>query len=276
MTSAQVRGAATAVGSATGRPHHTVAVVLGSGLSDYGRSLGGAIEVPYGDIPGFPVPKVEGHAGSLFSADLAGHPVLVFGGRVHMYEGWELDQVVFGVRTAVAAGCRIVVLTNAAGGVGQHLAPGDLVLISDHINLTGRNPLTGPNDPDLGPRFPDLTDLYDSELQAEARTAAAAVDVEVKEGVYAWFPGPTYETPAEIEMVRRMGGDLVGMSTAPEAIAVRHMGARVLGISLVTNLAAGISPVPLSHEEVTATAAAARTRFTLLLDALLPRLAAAA
>lgn len=189
-----------------------------------------------------------------------------------MYEGRPLDEVVFGVRVAIAAGARIIVLTNAAGGVADGLHPGDLVLISDHLNLTGRNPLTGPNDDRLGPRFPDLTHLYSPTLRHLAREAAAEAGVKLGEGVYAWLSGPSYETPAEIRMVATLGGDLVGMSTVPEAIAARHMGAEVLGISLVTNLAAGLSPTPLTHEEVQETASMARDRFTRLLDYLLPAL----
>lgn len=264
--------AAEAVARRTGRPRHDAALVLGSGLSGYARTLPGAVEVPYRDIPGFPVPAVEGHAGSLFSVDVDGVGILVLAGRVHAYEGWGPAEVVFGVRTAALAGSRVVVLTNAAGGVGDGLRPGELVAISDHLNLAARNPLVGPNDDRLGPRFPDLTDAYDPEVRRLLRDAFEAAGVPYREGVYAWLLGPSYETPAEIRMVKRLGGDLVGMSTVPEAIALRHMGVRVGGISLVTNLAAGISPVPLSHEEVTATAAAARERFTAVLDALLPRL----
>lgn len=272
MNYEEVEAAAGAVVAATGRERHQVALVLGSGLSDYARALPDSVEVPYRELPGFPVPAVEGHAGSLYSAVSGGVRVLALAGRVHLYEGWELDRVVFAVRTAISAGCGIVVLTNAAGGVDARLRPGDLVVISSHINLTGRNPLLGPNDDRLGPRFPDMTDVYDAELRSVARRTGEEVGVPLGEGVYTWLTGPSYETPAEIEMVRRIGGDLVGMSTVPEAIAARHMGARVLGISLVTNLAAGISPTPLSHEEVQETARAAREGFTRLLDALLPRL----
>ena len=272
MTLEQIEGAAAAITERTGRERHAVALVLGSGLSDYARGLPGTVEVPYGEIPGFPTPRVEGHAGSLFSAEIDGAGVLVYAGRVHAYEGWDMADIVFGVRTAVRSGCATVALTNAAGGVGDHLEPGDLVLISDHLNLTGRNPLLGDNDPRLGPRFPDMTDVYAGALRVTAKGVGDRVGVGLKEGVYAWFLGPSYETPAEVEMAKRMGADLVGMSTVPEAIAVRHMGARVLGLSLVTNLAAGISPTPLSHDEVTETAAAASDRFTTLLDALLPEL----
>jgi purine-nucleoside phosphorylase len=247
-------------------------VVLGSGLSSFAASLPETVEVPYDAIPHFPVPRVEGHAGSLFSVEIGGVPIMLFAGRVHTYEGWDLDDVVFGVRTAAAAGCTTVMLTNAAGGAGDGLDPGDLVLIKDHLNLTGRNPLLGTNDERLGPRFPDMTDAYDPELRTLARETGREIGVMLREGVYAWFLGPTYETPAEVQMARTLGADLVGMSTVPEAIALRHMGVKVIGISLVTNLAAGISPEPLSHEEVTLTAAEARERFTRLLHALLPRL----
>jgi len=272
MTYEKIQAAAAAVAKTTGRERHSMAIVLGSGLSDYAAGLPGAVEVPYSGIPGFPVPKVEGHAGTLYSAELDGEPLMVLAGRVHTYEGWELEDVVFAVRVAVASGCTTIALTNAAGGVGEHLEPGDLVLISDHLNLTGRNPLMGANDSRLGPRFPDMTTVYPERLRTLAKSVGERVGVPLKEGVYAWFLGPSYETPAEVQMAKRLGADLVGMSTVPEAVAARHMGAEVLGISLVTNLAAGISPTPLSHEEVTATADKARGRFTTLLDALLPEL----
>ena len=267
----RLRAAATVIAEHTGRPDHRLAVVLGSGLGDYASTLPDSIAVPYAEIPAWPVPTVAGHSGTLYSADVNG-PILVLAGRVHMYEGRPLDEVVFGVRVAITAGAGIIVLTNAAGGVADDLRPGDLVLISDHLNLTGRNPLTGPNDERIGPRFPDLTDVYSPALRDLARTAGRRANVQLGEGVYAWLSGPSYETPAEIRMVRTLGGDLVGMSTVPEAIAARHMGATVLGISLVTNLAAGISPTPLTHEEVQETASMARDRFTKLLDHLLPEL----
>ncbi len=275
MTYEAVQIAAAEIARRSGKSTHRVALVLGSGLSGYAASLPGAIEIPYRDIPGFPVPRIEGHSGSLFSAEVGGAGVMILAGRVHTYEGWEQSDVVFAVRTAVASGCKTIVLTNAAGGAGDGMAPGDLVLIKDHLNLTGRNPLTGANDDRLGPRFPDMSSVYPQALRDLARTVGNEVGVTFGEGVYAWFLGPSYETPAEVQMAKRLGADLVGMSTVPEAIAVRHMGAAVLGISLVTNLAAGISPTPLSHDEVTATANAARERFTRLLDALLPALVGA-
>jgi len=269
MTYGAIQAAAATIAEKTGRPEHRVAIVLGSGLAGFAATLPGAIEIPYADIPGFPVPAVEGHGGSLFSAQPGDVPVLCFSGRVHTYEGWAMEKVVFGVRTAVAAGCSTVILTNAAGGAGDGLQSGDLVLLTDHLNLAARNPLAGANDDRLGPRFPDMSEVYAPELRQAARTVASAAGVELKEGVYAWFLGPSFETPAEVQMARTLGADLVGMSTVPEAIAVRHMGARVLGISLVTNLAAGISPVPLSHEEVQEAADEARDRFTAVVDGLL-------
>lgn len=274
MSYEAIQEASAAIASATGRPQHRAAIVLGSGLSSYAASLPGAVEVAYADVPNFPVPQVEGHSGSLFSAEFGANPVLILAGRVHTYEGWDLSDVVFAVRTAVASGCGTVALTNAAGGLGDDMAAGDLVLIRDHLNLTSRNPLMGKNDDRLGPRFPDMSEVYSAELRSLATRIGAEVDVALAEGVYAWFLGPSYETPAEVQMAKRMGADLVGMSTVPEAIAARHMGADVLGMSLVTNLAAGISPTPLSHEEVTATANEARGRFTRLIDGLLPELAA--
>lgn len=265
--------AAATIHERTGRTHD-VALVLGSGLSGYAATLPDGIEIPYGEIPGFPVPSVHGHGGTLVSAALGNGNALVFAGRVHFYEGWPLEKLVFGVRTAILGGCQTVILTNASGGCGDGLSAGDLVLLSDHINLTGQSPLHGPNDDRLGPRFPDMSEVYSPELRAVAHEAAEAAGTSLREGVYAWFTGPSYETPAEVRMAKRVGADLVGMSTVPEAVAARHMGASVVGISLVTNLAAGISPTPLSHEEVTETAAIARERFTAVVDGLLQRLLA--
>jgi purine-nucleoside phosphorylase len=272
MSYEQLEEAAAAIVERTGRTRHDAAVVLGSGLSGYAASLDDAIEIPFADLPHFPEPKVVGHGGSLYSAPVGDGAVLLFAGRVHTYEGWPLDEVVFGVRTAALTGATSVLLTNAAGGLGEGFAPGDLVAIRDHLNYTARNPLVGPNDDRLGPRFPDMSEVYSLRLRALMKQAFAEAGVAYHEGVYAWFLGPSYETPAEIEMVRRVGGDLVGMSTVPEAIALNHMGVAVAGISLVTNYAAGITDAPLSHEEVTETATEARTRFTAVLDALLPRL----
>jgi purine-nucleoside phosphorylase len=272
MSYEDLQEAAATIERITGRARHQAAVVLGSGLGDYAASLDNTVEIPYADIPHFPEPRVVGHGGSLFSVPVGDGAVLLFAGRVHTYEGWDLADVVFGVRTAALAGAETVILTNAAGGLGDGLAPGDLVAINDHLNYTARNPLVGLNDDRLGPRFPDMSNVYSPRVHDLIRRAFAEADVEYHEGVYAWFLGPSYETPAEIEMVRRAGGDLVGMSTVPEAIALNHMSVGVGGISLVTNYAAGITDTPLSHEEVTETATEARGRFTAVLDALLPLL----
>jgi len=251
---------------------HKVALVLGSGLAPYVDEVPDPISISYSEIPGLPVPRVEGHGARLVSTTIGNGNALVFAGRVHFYEGWSLDEIVFAVRTAITAGCTTVVLTNAAGGCGDGIEAGDLVLLRDHLNLTGQSPLIGPNDERLGPRFPDVSTVYPESLRHLAHEAGDAVGVSLKEGVYAWFTGPAYETPAEVEMARRLGADLVGMSTVPEAVAARHMGAEVVGISLVTNLAAGISEAPLSHREVTDAAGAARVRFTAVVDELLHRL----
>jgi purine-nucleoside phosphorylase len=266
-----IKRAADKVATLTGGKGHRIAVVLGSGLSEY-AARDEATGIAYEDIPGFPVPRVEGHSGTLISAEVGGEPVLLLAGRVHFYEGWSMDEVVFGVRTAISLGAAVILLTNAAGSVNSAIRPGALVTISDHINLAGVNPLAGENDDRLGPRFPNLSNLYDERLRQVTRVAGGDVDATVEEGVYAWFSGPSYETPAEVAMARMLGADLVGMSTVPEAIAARHMGARVVAISLVTNLAAGLSDEPPSHEEVQEAAAAAGGRFGALLDVLLPRL----
>ena len=266
-----IEKAAQLIAERTGRDHE-VALVLGSGLGPYADRVPNQISIPYADIPGFPVPRVEGHGGKIVSTKFGEGSALIFAGRVHFYEGWSLEELVFGVRTAVSSGCQTVILTNAAGGCGDGLEPGDLVLVSDHLNLTGQSALVGPNDERLGPRFPDMSTVYAEPLRQLTREVGDSVGVSLKEGVYAWFTGPAYETPAEVEMARRLGADLVGMSTVPEAVAARHMGASVIGISLVTNLAAGISDSPLSHEEVTQAANSARERFTAVVDGLLHRL----
>lgn len=252
-----------------------VGLVLGSGLGDYADTFANRVVVPYRELQGFPVSTVAGHAGNLVYGRAAGGrlPVLALQGRVHGYEGHDPQTVVYPVRALIAAGCRTLVITNAAGGLNPKYRPGDLVLLADHINLMGSNPLRGENDPRVGPRFPDMTDAYDGELRALAARAAAEIGIVPQEGVYAGLPGPVYETPAEVRMVRALGGDLVGMSTVPEVIAARHMGARVLGVSCVTNLAAGLSTEKLSHAEVTETAARARGTFIALLEKFLHHLA---
>jgi purine-nucleoside phosphorylase len=247
-----------------------VAVVLGSGWKAAADAIGGyEREVPLADLGGFPAPTVAGHTPAvryLIKGDLR---VLLFLGRVHLYEGHDPATVVHGVRTAVAAGCRAVVLTNASGGIRADYTVGQPVLISDHLNLTGRSPLAGPPPPPGYPeRFTDLTDLYSTRLRVLAREA----DPTLAEGVYAALPGPHYETPAEIRMLRTCGADMVGMSTALEAIAARHLGAEVLAISLVTNPAAGLAAEPLDHGEVLAAAQASAARVGQLLGSVLPRL----
>ncbi len=246
---------------------HDVAVVLGSGWKPAADAIGATeAEVPLTELGGFSEPTVAGHTPTVRSVSAGPLRVLVFLGRVHLYEGLPPAAVVHGVRTAILAGCRAVVLTNAAGGIRPGLGVGQPVLISDHLNLTGKSPLTGPIPPG-GQRFADLTDLYSPRLRALARDA----DPSLTEGVYAMLPGPHYETPAEITMLGRLGADLVGMSTALEAIAARHLGAEVLGISLVTNLAAGLAGHGLSHAEVVEAGQASAGRMGALLAAILPR-----
>ncbi len=251
--------AARALAAATGAERHDVAVVLGSGWVPAADVLGRPdAELAVTELPGFLPPAVAGHAGRLRSVTVAGKRVLVLLGRTHLYEGRGVGAVVHGVRVAAAAGCGTVVLTNAAGGLREGMTVGQPVLISDHLNLTARSPL-------VGPRFVDLTDLYSARLRGLARD----VDPSLAEGVYAALPGPHYETPAEIRMLRTLGADLVGMSTALEAIAARAEGAEVLGVSLVTNLAAGITGEPLDHTEVLAAGQAAATRMGGLLAAVI-------
>ena len=237
-----------------------VAVVLGSGLSSLAGSLVGGDPIPYGEIDGMPVSAIEGHEGALYAGEVSGVPVAAFAGRVHMYEGHSPQVATRSVQQVVDEGCEIVILTNAAGGIDENLKVGEPCLISDHLNLTGTNPLIGPHDK-RGPRFLDLTEVYDKELRALAHT----VDDDLAEGVYAGLMGPTYETPAEVRMLRTLGASLVGMSTVLEAIAARYLGARVLGISVVTNLAAGISDQPLSHDEVAEAGRKAAVRLERLL-----------
>lgn len=262
VSGTEAAAAAAALAAATGVDRHDVVVVLGSGWVPAADALGRpAVELPVTDLPGFLPPVVAGHAGRVRSVEVSGRQALVLLGRTHLYEGGGVAAVVHGVRTAVAAGCRTVVLTNAAGGLRPGLVVGQPLLIADHLNLTGRSPLVGPD-------FVDLTDLYAARLRALARE----VEPTLEEGVYAALPGPQYETPAEIRMLRALGADLVGMSTALEAIAARAAGAEVLGVSLVTNLAAGITGAPLDHSEVLAAGAAAAQRMGALLAEVIGRL----
>ena len=251
-----------------------IAVVLGSGLGTFADELSGAVRIPYCDIPHWPGATAIGHAGELIFGRLGDLEVAVMAGRVHLYEGYTPQQVVFGVRVLGSLSVRSLVLTNAAGGINLEYQRGALVLISDHINLQGSNPLVGKNHDTLGPRFPDMTEAWSRRYRDIAREVAGELDIALREGVYAALLGPSYETPAEIRYLRIIGADLVGMSTAPEAIAANHMGMKALGISCVTNMAAGILPQKLDHAEVLEAGAAVRHEFIRLLRALLPRLEA--
>ncbi len=252
-----------------------VGVVLGSGLGAWADSLTSLDRIPYGEIPRMPQSTVVGHAGNLCLGLAGDVPVACLQGRVHLYEGHDPERVVFGVRLLARLGCRAILLTNAAGGLAPGFAPGDLMLVTDHLNLMGKNPLTGPNIEAFGPRFPDMTEAYDPALRAAAREAAIETGTKLHEGVYAGLLGPTYETPAEIRMIATLGASAVGMSTVPEIIALRHMGVPAAAISCITNLAAGISKSKLDHSEVEATARATRDRFTALLSAWVRRAALA-
>ena len=251
-----------------------VGLVLGSGLGGLADAIEEPVEIPYSEIPGWPVSTAVGHAGVLVLGRVEGVLVAVLRGRAHLYEGVPASQAVFGVRVVAKLGIRTLVVTNAAGAVNESFQPGLLVVISDHINLQGASPLVGPNDDSLGLRFPDLSDAYDPQLRVAAREAAGRLGIAVGEGVYTAWLGPQFETPAEIRFFRTIGGDLAGMSTVPEVIAARHMGVRCLGISVVTNMAAGIGEGKLGHEEVLEVGAEAQPRLTALLRELLPTLAA--
>ena len=249
-----------------------VAVVLGSGLGDFADHLGGAFTIPYGEIPHWPASRVIGHAGKLVGGELAGRRVLALSGRVHAYEGHDLQTVTFAMRALGRLGVPRVILTNAAGGIAPKCARGALMVIDDHINLMGANPLVGPNDERFGLRFPDMTYVYSPKLRAIADETAAALGLVIQHGVYVAVLGPSYETPAEIRAFRALGADAVGMSTAPEAIAARHMGIEVLGISCITNAAAGVFPEPLHHAEVMETAQQVKGQFIALLEGIIGRL----
>ena len=250
-----------------------IGLVLGSGLGAFGDSLSEATAVPYADIPSFPQSTAIGHAGRMVIGKAGAVPVAAMQGRVHLYEGYSAQQVAFPVLVFGRMGVRAVILTNAAGGINRSYSQGALVLIRDHINLQGVNPLAGPNDGRFGVRFPDMTHAYSRAYREAAREEAARLKITLHEGVYAALLGPSYETPAEIEYLRRIGADLVGMSTVAEVIAARHMGMNVLAISCVTNMAAGILDQPLSHAEVMETGERVKTTFEALLRAVLPRIA---
>jgi len=272
----RIRDAVDAVRERTGDRRPTVGLILGSGLGGFADQLEDAVRVPYGELPGFPVSTVVGHAGTLVVGGMSGVTCVAMQGRVHYYEGHSAATVAFPARVLVALGARTLVVTNAAGGVNASFEPGTLMLIRDHLNLLGDNPLRGENDDRLGPRFPDMTTAYPAALRSLAREAAAELGVTLAEGVYASMSGPTYETPAEVRMLATLGADATGMSTVPEVIVANHMGARVLGISCITNKAAGITGEALSHEEVTETAARIRDTFQGLLRGIIGRLGAEA
>jgi len=238
-----------------------VAIILGSGLGALAGEVRADAVVPYAEIPGFPRSTVEGHAGNLLVGRLEGRAVAVMQGRAHFYEGYSLADVVFPVRVIRALGARVLLVSNAAGGVNRLWSSGDLMIIADHINFMGSNPLMGPNDPDLGPRFPDMSQAYDPDLIALAERAALAEGIAIRKGVYAGVHGPSYETPAELRMLRGWGADAVGMSTVPEVIAARHMGMRVLGITAITDMATGEQIKTVTHEDVMAVAREIEPKF---------------
>lgn len=261
---------ASTIAELTGRSQHKVAITLGSGLAGGKGAPVGGTPIPYSEIEGLTSSTVEGHEGALYSGEVGGVPVLLFSGRVHLYEGHDPKTVTRWVRLAVEAGCDTIILTNAAGGLHPNMRVGAPYLISDQLNLTGVSPLTGPHD-GLGPRFPSMVDLYEEKLRALARE----IDPELEEGIYAGLIGPAYETPAEVKMLIALGADLVGMSTVLEATMARYLGARVLGLSVVTNLAAGLEGSDPSHEEVSLVGGKAAGRVQNLLTGLIPRLGSA-
>ena len=250
-----------------------VAIVLGSGLGAFAEDLTDATEIPYDEIPGFARATVEGHAGRLVIGKAGEITVAAMQGRFHFYEGYSLEEVTFPIRVLKLLGVRTLVLTNAAGTLNIEYTPGSLMVISDHLNLLGDHPLRGANDERFGPRFPDLTSVYAQRLQDIVIDEANALGLEVRRGIYAALSGPSYETPAEIHMVRTLGADVVGMSTVPEAIVARHMDMQVVGISCITNLAAGVSDQPIDHSQVMAIGERVRGSFTALLKRVIPRIA---
>ncbi|MEH6943036.1 purine-nucleoside phosphorylase [Bacillus sp. JJ722] len=245
-----------------------IGLILGSGLGVLADEIENAVAIPYNEIPNFPVSTVEGHAGQLVIGELAGKTVVAMQGRFHFYEGYSMEKVTFPVRVMKVLGVEKIIVTNAAGGVNTNFTPGDLMLITDHINFTGTSPLIGTNDERFGPRFPDMSQSYNREFQAMAKKVASELNIDLKEGIYFGLTGPTYETPAEVRMVRTLGGDAVGMSTVPEVIVANHSSMRVLGISCITNMAAGILDQPLNHEEVIETTEKVKSEFLLLVKEL--------
>lgn len=269
---ARIEEAAVDLGARIGSPTPAAAIVLGSGLGEFAATLRDAVSCAYTAIPHWPPSAVVGHAGRLVVGALRGKRVAALSGRAHFYEGHDLRTVTFPTRVLARLGVPVLVLTNAAGGINRDFTPGTLMLIEDHLNLMGSNPLIGPNDDRLGPRFPDMTEVYSRRLRAVATEAAQAAGVPLARGVYAALHGPSYETPAEIRYLRSIGADAVGMSTVPEAIVARHMGLEVLALSCITNPAAGVAPHPLVHDEVMAVARRVRAEFCSLLEEIVERL----
>ena len=246
-----------------------IALILGSGLGPYADTLSGAVKVSYNDIPSFPNSTVAGHAGQLVVGEANGIPLACMQGRMHLYEGYEAPRLAIAVRTLKRLGVDLLIITNAAGGMRSDLTPGSLMLITDHINFSGQNPLTGPNDDSFGVRFPDMTNAYDSDMREAMLSAAQQQSVDLKQGVYLQLAGPSFETPAEIRMLKTLGADGVGMSTVPECIVARHCGIKVVGLSVITNLAAGMADHELTHQDTMEKAELAFTDFRSLIDAFL-------
>jgi purine-nucleoside phosphorylase len=250
----------------------TIAIVLGSGLGEFASSLTSPVSLTYEEIPNWPASHVMGHEGRLVIGEVAGRRIAALSGRAHFYEGHDLRTVAFATRVLGVLGVRVLILTNAAGGVNTGFAQGALMVIDDHINLIGGNPLVGPNDDRWGPRFPDMTEVYSSRLRRVADESAASLGFALSHGVYAACHGPSYETPAEVRYLRTIGADAVGMSTVPEALVARQMGLEVLGISCITNMAAGVLPEPLDHGEMLEAARGVRGRFISLLHNIIGRI----
>lgn len=259
-TSQQVQGAASFIRTRT-KVAPRIALILGSGLGALAGEIAADATIPYAEIPSFPRSTVEGHAGQLVLGQLEGKPVVAMAGRVHFYEGYTLAEVVFPIRVMRALGAGVLIVSNAAGGINRQWHAGDLMIIADHINFMGSNPLIGPNDPALGPRFPDMSAAYDRALAELAERVALAEGLQIRKGVYIGVSGPSYETPAELRMLGRWGADAVGMSTVPEVIAARHMGMRVLGITAITDMATGEQVAAVTHEEVIAVAKQVEPKF---------------
>ncbi|MBQ8080522.1 MAG: purine-nucleoside phosphorylase [Clostridia bacterium] len=264
MTYREIEEAASFARQAVGEA--PIAIVLGSGLGDYAATLTDVRQVDYRDIPHFPVSTAPGHAGRLISGAKEGKRVIMMSGRFHMYEGIPLELIALPIRVLKLLGVRTLILTNAAGGVNLDYRPGDLMLIDDYINLTGKSPLTGPNMDEFGPRFPDMSQAFSRELRAVAQDAARETGLALRHGVYCWMPGPCYESPAEIRMIRLLGADAVGMSTVPDTMVARHAGMEVLGISCITNMAAGVLDQPITHEEVLEAGRQVQAAFRGLID----------